>query len=152
MHLLIKFFGIGIILISSWFYGFSKSYMANEQIRIMKKTIREMETLKGYIYYGNWELNIILPKCFSECNIIIYEDGKINVNEKILPKEETEILKELFSDLGKNDAETECKRIDLYCKQLSQRCSVAESTVPAKSRIWKTGSICCGAAVAIMML
>lgn len=151
MSRIIKLCGMLAFFVSSAAFGFYKAYMLQKRLKLLEKIYSSAIKLKEHIKYGESEINILIQKCFSQCDAIEFSSKGIIIEAPLLLKEDTEFLQEMFLNLGKGYSEEECKRLELFVSLLSTKIKELREETAGKAKLWKTGGISVGLAVCILL-
>lgn len=150
--MIIKIIGIFLIMFCAYAAGNIKSYSLRARKNALQNILKGIKTLKTRLLYSDFEIETVLSESFFECDSVSLCGNKAYVCGKKLKKEDTELISEFFSLLGTSDRGSECERVKMYEKLISERLNDAESEAREGCRLIKTLSICIGLAVCILII
>lgn len=147
----VKLLGIILIVISSSFIGFSKSYALSARYKKLSLFYDGINTLYEYIEQGGCELNIVIKNSFSKCAFLSRESDKLLCFDADLKKDKA-LIEEFFVCLGTCTKRVECDRINAFRQKIKTHLKEAQNDILQKSKIYQTFGICIGLTVAILLI
>ena len=149
---IIKILGIITVLLSCALFGFYKGFSIKQRLIKIQKLTAALDSLYEHINYGEKELPDAFKLLAIQCPFLQIDGGVTRCQDSDLSEEENKLINDFFESLGRNAKQAECERIKAFKETLDTRLVAAYEECFQKSRLWQTGGVCIGVAVAIMII
>lgn len=151
--ILIKVFGVALIILSTTVYGIFLANKLNFRLRDITWYCSALQSISQRISYTGQELASILSGIAgSDFYYEIEPPLKITLKKTALTKEDEELIKEFFSEVGMADSASEKNRCALYIKELSVKREHLQKETYEKGKLYRLLGFFCGLAVAIIII
>ncbi len=148
----LRFLGCVVLSFSGLFCG---NFFA-EKIKRRKNHLEQMifstEHLLKRMDYTREELSTVLPLCYGKCDFLEINGKSVSVKKCDLNEVDTDIIKEFFEGLGREDMESEKKKCKLYLQILNERLQNSKEECNKKCRVFKVSGFCIGLLAGIVIL
>ena len=123
--------------------GFYKSVGLKGQADRIYSLIRSFENFAEYIRLGNFEILLLIEKCFDS-ELVRVKENKVCVNREILDSQTAKRTEEFFASVGMNDKKAEYERALFYKTALQKEYDFALEKYREQGRLYNTLGVLCG--------
>ncbi len=150
--LLVKAFGIFLIVVSCSAAGFLKSNSIKNRSKKLSDFCDSLDTLYQYIEQGGTELFLSIENSFSKCSFLCFENQRFYCKDSDLKDKDKAAIDDFFTTLGASAKKAECDRINAFKLKITSHLKEAENNVLQQSKLYQTFGICIGLAIGILLI
>lgn len=146
-----KLSGIVLIVFSSAFIGFFKSYALASRCKKLSQLLDGANTLYENIEQGGNTLDIAIKSSFQNCDFLRCETDSFVCTDADLKKDKC-LIEDFFCGLGSSTKKSECDRINNFKIKLKAHLKDAQNESEQNGKLYGTLGICIGLAIAILLI
>ncbi len=150
--LLVKAFGIFLIVVSCSAGGFLKSLSIKNRSKKLSDFCDGLDTLYQYIEQGGTELFLSIENSFSKCSFLCFKNQRFYCNDTDLKDKDKAAIDDFFTTLGASAKKAECDRISAFKLKIMSHLKEAENNVLQQSKLYQTFGICIGLVIGILLI
>lgn len=167
MYLIVKIFGVCLVVFASFFVGCYQSNKLYKRKEFYKSLLVFLNTFATHIRYEASDIFTLIDLSADNSGLAClkieadlyssFDSQWCNVIKKIpqtysLNTDDFKLLADFGNELGKTDVEGQLKHIELYKTIFAKQLSCAEEDVRQKSKLYKVIGFFTGSAVALMIM
>ena len=151
MNVLLKITGLIFVFFSCCACGFYQSEKLKKRVVRLSDFVRAVHEYAQRVRVGTEEVERLLFLCFGEEEIRRTENG-FSLTCAFMKKEDEQLAREFFCNIGMGSAEEEYERAKLYTVLFSERRGQAEKDAQERCRLMKTLGVSVGCFLCIFLL